>query len=195
MTNLERCLAYLATLPPAVSGSGGHNATLRAACECVRFGLTDSEAMQALGEFNRRCQPAWSEHELAHKLASARKLALGEVGHRCRGGNSRRGGSARTFDRCALERHLARHQHAVPPMPAPIATPPIAGLRGADGVATHPADAMRAAAALAEKSPAWLCGVAIVGQPVDVQEVYWAEVWRRLGMADPGLVSVPGCHP
>ncbi len=87
-TKLDRCLAYLSKLPPALSGSGGHNATLRAACECVRFGLADVEAMQALREYNRRCSPPWTERELAHKLESARHLALNEAG--TRGAPSRR---------------------------------------------------------------------------------------------------------
>lgn len=73
--NLTPCMAYLAKLPPAVSGSGGHDATLTAACWCVRFGLTDAEAMHALGEYNKRCSPPWSEKELAHKLESARRKA------------------------------------------------------------------------------------------------------------------------
>lgn len=106
MTNFARCLAYLSNLPPAVSGSGGHSATLRAACECVRFGLTDGEAMQALAEYNRRCQPAWSERELAHKLASARRLAASESGTKGRPAPRPRGG-ARGFDLAALDRAMA----------------------------------------------------------------------------------------
>jgi hypothetical protein len=82
---LQRALAYLDKLPPAISGSGGHNATLRAACECVRFGLSEGEAWQALQWFNaHRCQPAWSEKELRHKLADAQKIvaASGQAGVR-----------------------------------------------------------------------------------------------------------------
>ena len=75
---LERAMAYLNTLPVAVSGSGGHNATLRAACECFRFGLTPGEAWQVLQWFNEyRCQPKWREHELRHKLADAEKIVRG----------------------------------------------------------------------------------------------------------------------
>lgn len=75
---LTRAMAYLDRLPVAVSGQGGHNATLRAACECVRFGLSDADAWEALQWFNDyRCQPKWSEHELRHKLADARKIVSG----------------------------------------------------------------------------------------------------------------------
>ncbi len=71
-------MAYLDRLPVAVSGAGGHNATLRAACECFRFGLSEAEAWGCLQWFNEyRCQPKWSEHELRHKLADARKIVSG----------------------------------------------------------------------------------------------------------------------
>jgi len=70
----------LANLPNAVSGAGGHDATLRAACECVRLGLSDGEAMALLRDWNgTHCQPPWTEKELAHKLASARSKAGGQV--------------------------------------------------------------------------------------------------------------------
>jgi hypothetical protein len=75
-TNFDRCLAYLEKCPPAVSNAGGHNATMRAACECVRFGLSDSEMWEALTWFNEhRCSEPWSEKELRHKMESAKKKA------------------------------------------------------------------------------------------------------------------------
>src|ERR1700686_168491 len=76
---IDRARAYLAKLPPAISGSGGHSATFRAACECVRFGLADLDAMACLREFNQRCRPLWTEKELAHKLADARRVVSGQV--------------------------------------------------------------------------------------------------------------------
>lgn len=79
----ERALAYLEKMDPAVSGSGGHNQTLRAACECVRFGLSESEAWDALQWWNdHRCQPRWKDHELRHKLASAQRMAGAQAGRR-----------------------------------------------------------------------------------------------------------------
>ena len=72
-TALDSARAYLAKLPAAVSGAGGHNATLAAACWCVRFGLDDTDALALLAEFNQRCQPPWTEKELAHKLAAAHR--------------------------------------------------------------------------------------------------------------------------
>ncbi len=84
-TSFERALAYLEKLPPAVSGSGGHNATFRAACECYRFGLSSSQVFEAMLWFNQnRCQPPWEERELRHKIDDAAKSvrATGSFGQR-----------------------------------------------------------------------------------------------------------------
>lgn len=74
MDTYSRAVAYLDKLDPAVSGSHGHDQTLRAACELFRFGLSSSDAWQALQGYNARCQPPWKEHELRHKLADAEKI-------------------------------------------------------------------------------------------------------------------------
>ncbi len=72
----ERCRRYVAKMEPAISGSGGHGATFRAACAIVqRFGLRGAEAWSVICEYNDRCQPRWSERELRHKLAQAEKTA------------------------------------------------------------------------------------------------------------------------
>lgn len=75
----KRCLAYLDTLPDAVSGQGGSGVTLQAACECFRFGLSRSEAEQIMSVWNStRCQPQWTWRELEHKLDSAEKKVAAE---------------------------------------------------------------------------------------------------------------------
>ena len=79
MNAFAACRSYLDKLPSAISGAGGHPATFRAACECVRFGLGDADALALLREYNRRCSPPWSEKELAHKLADARRKAGGQL--------------------------------------------------------------------------------------------------------------------
>ncbi len=72
MDTPDRARRYLAKLPVAVSGQGGHNATFRAACALVHgFGLAEADALAVLGEWNRSCQPPWSESELRHKVMSA----------------------------------------------------------------------------------------------------------------------------
>lgn len=86
----ERCKAYLQKIPDAISGSGGSGATLRAACECYRFGLSQSQAWNMMCWFNdHKCSPAWSEKELRHKLTDARKKvdAEGKFGMRIQGDN------------------------------------------------------------------------------------------------------------
>lgn len=63
---------YVAKIPEAVSGSGGHNATFTVACALVKgFDLSVEEARPLLAEFNARCAPPWSERELEHKLRQA----------------------------------------------------------------------------------------------------------------------------
>lgn len=69
-----RAAKYLAKMPVAVSGNSGHNTTFHAACVLVLgFGLSINEAYPLLAEWNKGCQPVWSERELWHKLNSAAK--------------------------------------------------------------------------------------------------------------------------
>jgi hypothetical protein len=72
-TNLDtRIRAYLEKLPEAISGSGGHVATLKAANALViGFGLSIDEAQPYLDAYNQRCQPPWLTRELNHKLSEA----------------------------------------------------------------------------------------------------------------------------
>lgn len=71
---IDRATKYLATMPPAISGQGGHNKCFHAACVLVLgFGLSQEEAFQAIQEWNARCEPPWSEKEIRHKLSQADK--------------------------------------------------------------------------------------------------------------------------
>lgn len=68
----DRARRYMAKVPGAVSGQGGHNTTFRAACILVLgFGLKKHEAFQILAEWNATCQPPWSERDLWHKVSDA----------------------------------------------------------------------------------------------------------------------------
>lgn len=70
----ERARRYLQAVDGAVSGQGGHNATLRAASALVNgFALSVDDARPLLHEWNARCVPPWSEAELDHKLTDAEK--------------------------------------------------------------------------------------------------------------------------
>ena len=69
---IERARRYVATMPEAISGSSGHDATFAVACVLVLgFGLEEDDALTLLREYSDRCKPPWSEHELQHKIKSA----------------------------------------------------------------------------------------------------------------------------
>jgi hypothetical protein len=70
----RRIQAYLANVEPAISGQGGHNATIEMAAKLVRgFDLTPQEAYPFAAEWNQRCVPPWSEADLMRKLEEADK--------------------------------------------------------------------------------------------------------------------------
>lgn len=75
---LRRARAYLRRLPPAISGSHGHDATYRAAVALVRgFALDGRDALDLLAnDFNPACSPPWSERELARKVREAQRARL-----------------------------------------------------------------------------------------------------------------------
>ena len=71
---VERARAFLQRVGPAVSGQCGDLLTFRVCCRLVRgFDLSDDEAVRVLSEWNARCEPPWSEHELRQKIANARR--------------------------------------------------------------------------------------------------------------------------
>lgn len=72
-TRLEQASRYVAKMPEAISGSGGHDALWAVALVLVRgFDLSTDAAFSLLArEYNPRCQPPWSEWELRHKLEDA----------------------------------------------------------------------------------------------------------------------------
>jgi hypothetical protein len=73
---LDRARAFLAAMPPGVSGRGGHNATFASARAMVYgFDLGIDAGFEFLkSEFNLRCQPPWSDRELRHKCEDADRL-------------------------------------------------------------------------------------------------------------------------
>jgi hypothetical protein len=74
MTKNERITAYLAHIPGAISGSGGHDQTFKVACALYNgWCLTEEETFSWLALYNQKCQPRWNERELKHKAASAAK--------------------------------------------------------------------------------------------------------------------------
>ena len=69
----ERVARYLSVMPPAVSGSNGHNIAYTAAHAVANGFALDEETSSALllAHYNPRCLPRWSEAELRHKVRDA----------------------------------------------------------------------------------------------------------------------------
>jgi hypothetical protein len=69
----ERIGRYIDAMPPAISGNFGHRQTFFVARALVHgFGLSVTEALPYMRQYNRRCDPPWKEAELKYKLDSAR---------------------------------------------------------------------------------------------------------------------------
>ncbi|MBB3205422.1 hypothetical protein FHS27_001222 [Rhodopirellula rubra] len=68
-----RAIAYLNSMPPAISGSSGHSQTFAAATALVHgFGIEPDRALTILQtEYNPLCTPPWSDRELQHKINQA----------------------------------------------------------------------------------------------------------------------------
>lgn len=69
---ITRAEKYLASIPPAISGQGGHSHTFVVAQKLVRgFGLDEGTALSLLSSWNQHCQPPWSVAELKRKIRQA----------------------------------------------------------------------------------------------------------------------------
>jgi P4 family phage/plasmid primase-like protien len=70
---IERAIAYIVKIPPAVSGMRGHDATMWAARAVVwGFNVGAELGFDLLQQnFNHRCDPPWSDAELLHKCEDA----------------------------------------------------------------------------------------------------------------------------
>lgn len=109
---IERARRYLAKVPHAVSGSGGHNATFHAAlCLAVGFDLDRHAVETLMREYNMRCDPPWSEKELAHKINGAMtRKAASECGRLARAG----GAPQRQNDRACAARSPRKRRPSRP---------------------------------------------------------------------------------
>ncbi len=80
---VDRARKYLMAMGPAIAANGGGSKTFLAAQHLVRgFMLSDSEAFDLMSDWNRDCEPPWTDNELRHKIQSARSdgdtVAIGE---------------------------------------------------------------------------------------------------------------------
>src|SRR5678815_1633566 len=79
----QRARAYLARIPAAVSGDGGHTQTFNAVAH-VMFGFDlarDATFSIIANDYNPRCDPPWSERELQHKISSVAAHCKRERGY------------------------------------------------------------------------------------------------------------------
>ncbi len=82
VTPLERCVRMLGKMKPAISGAGGHSATLAAAKACWGFLTTEGEVRTAMLWWNdNMCggEP-WGEKDLEHKINEGLKLIQKDKG-------------------------------------------------------------------------------------------------------------------
>lgn len=69
---VRRAKGFAALQSPAISGSHGSTQTFKVCMNVARgFQLTEDEALEALADWNRRCEPPWSEDELRRKIQQA----------------------------------------------------------------------------------------------------------------------------
>ena len=80
---LHHAQRYIAAMPPAIAGSGGHHATFAVAVALVRgYALNEADAYTLLADWNQaHASPPWSESELRHKLRSAATSATAPLGY------------------------------------------------------------------------------------------------------------------
>jgi hypothetical protein len=70
----ERIQTYLDATPPAIAYSDGHKQTFKVACLLFNgWALTIDETLAWLKVYNTKCEPPWSDKELAHKAKDAAK--------------------------------------------------------------------------------------------------------------------------
>lgn len=139
----DRCVQYLRELPNAIQGQKGSIPTLQAACECWRFGLSRQEAEGVMRWYSEtKCDPPWSEKELAHKLDDAWKKvqAAGDFG--CRLAEAppprrvtRLRGKPKATETPDTQQATPppppppRHPNSAPPKPAPAAKPELSNTK------------------------------------------------------------------
>lgn len=72
---VERVRRYVAKMPIAIEGAGGSRDAFNVACQIVADIPDHATQFALFEEYSARCQPPWSEKEIEHKLADARKLS------------------------------------------------------------------------------------------------------------------------
>lgn len=121
----ERARRYLVSCDAAISGQGGHAATIHAAhALVVGFGLDADTALGLLmSDFNPRCVPPWTEKELRHKVESARANPQRPLGYLLAADGAGVDGRTERDDLDALGAEVAERMLATQGQDAAQATP------------------------------------------------------------------------
>lgn len=70
----KRITEYVAEIPSAIDGQGGHSQTYTVACALTwGFALSEAQALPYFEAYNARCEPPWERKDLLHKLADSIK--------------------------------------------------------------------------------------------------------------------------
>jgi hypothetical protein len=81
LSAIERAKRCLASVPPAIAGQHGDVQTFRVCCRLTRgFALDEEQALHVLAAWNARCQPPWSDAELAEKLRRVTRYGREPIG-------------------------------------------------------------------------------------------------------------------
>jgi hypothetical protein len=77
MTTFEQARRYLEKIPPAVSGSRGHDQFYKALASLrQKFGLDEYELLTLGREYSEHCDPPWKESEIQHKVNEVMKNVI-----------------------------------------------------------------------------------------------------------------------
>ena len=78
---VEQAAKYLAKCDPAIGGQGGRKQTFSvAACMTRDFGLSVAQTFDLMSEWNKRCDPMWSDTELLREIEGASLRGTKTVG-------------------------------------------------------------------------------------------------------------------
>jgi hypothetical protein len=79
---LERARKYIAKMPAAIQGDHGHDALFNVVCTAmVGFDLDEGATRSIVDEYNLRCDPSFSEKEIAHKIKQAATKSTRDRGY------------------------------------------------------------------------------------------------------------------
>lgn len=72
---------YLSTeAPVSIEGDGGDSVAYSVACRVRDFGVSQSECLELMLDWNERCQPPWNTDDLARKVQNAYTYAVNKAG-------------------------------------------------------------------------------------------------------------------